>query len=564
MTLLGVNWLGTTLLGMTWLSVAIVAASAAALIAAYMRKPRALRRLRLSTAKFLVDLSPATRSRIALAPLLQSPLFWVRMLTLALIAAALLMVVKWNPAGGEARLGLRIVVDTTASMGVTAGPGAGGAAAMTRAAEARALVEALLKDKDAERRAQNFRLCVTILAVDRETRDVSRSSDALPADMDAAFTPRRLGGDPRLLESVALGEDSRCRPTHAIVVTDRRKPAVPAAADGRSVLWWQVGRPVPNAAIEAVTVDADPLIEGPVRVRFAVRQYGGTGGPSRQPVVTRPDGTSVQPDAAGCGLGVDEFCFEAPAPGRYAVALSGTDAFAGDDRAVVDVSEIKTLAVEWRLTQIPAPPALHVDTGPGAILVARTEDNPDVASRRAVLVGGDWPLRPGGSKLGFFNAEDPLLENVNIDLLEQAAPSRVPVPAGFVRAASADDGGDIVARRVSPRAAIIPPPLLRPDTAAPLRNASLLLFANALRYVSEDQAPPAAVSFIDADGHELPGVEFESNTAEDGDRTDLTAAIAPEKASGGDGPPPLWPWLVVLALAVLAAERAAALAWRTA
>lgn len=558
--------LWTTLFGMvplvTWLSVAIVAASAAALIAAYMRKPRALRRLRLSTAKFLVDLSPATRSRIALAPLLQSPLFWVRLLMLALVAAALLMVVKWNPAGGEARLGLRVVVDTTASMGVAAGPGGGDAA--TRAAEARALVEALLKDKDADRRARHFRLCVTILAVDRETREIARMSDAPPAGIDAAFTPRPLGGDPRLLESVALGEDSRCPPTHAIVVTDRRKPAIPAAADGRSVLWWQVGQPAPNAAIEAVAVDADPLIEGPVRVRFAVRQYG-TGGQPRMPAVTRPDGSAARPDAAArCGLGAGEFCFEAPAPGRYAIALLGADAFAGDDRAVVDVPEIKALAVDWRLRQIPAPPALRVDAGGDAILVARVEDNPDVASRRAVLVGGDWPPRPGGSRLGFFNPGDPLLENVNIDLLEQASPPRGPVPAGFVRAASADDGGDIVARRASPRAAIVPPPLLRPDAAAPLRNASLLLFANALRYVSEEAAPQAAVSFIDAGGHELPGVAFESDTAEDGDRTDLLAAIAPERVgSGGDGPL-LWPWLVVAALAVLAAERAAALAWRTA
>jgi hypothetical protein len=531
-------------------AVAIVAASAAALIIAYMRKPRARHRLRLSTAKFIVDLTPATRARIALAPLLQSPLFWVRMLILALIAAALLLVLKWNPGVRDARLGLRIVVDTSASMRVT------GSAATSRTAEARALVTALMKDKATEAQVQNYPFCATILAVDGDTREIPPAGSAL----QTALAPRQRGGDPRRLAGVALAEDSRCPPTHAIVVTDRRKPAIPAG-DGRTVLWWQVGRPAPNAAIEQVSVEADPLIAGPVRVRFAVRQYG-SGGAPRDAVITGPDGAVVPPAAAGCAVGVDEFCFEAPAPGRYTIALSGTDAFAGDDRAVVDVPAVKPLAVDWQLPQDP-PPALRRDSGPDAIIVAPAADHPDIAARRAVLVGGDWPPAPGPLHLGYFNPDDPLLDSVNLDLLEQAAPSRVPLPAGFVRTAAAADGVDIiVARRASPRAAIIPPPL-RPDAAPPLRNASFLLLANALRYVSEDQIPPVMVSWIDSDGHELPDVQFESDTAEDGDRTDLTAAIAPARSGGSGDGPPLWPWLAVLALAVLAAERAAALAWRT-
>jgi hypothetical protein len=538
---------------MTSLGLAIVAASAAALIAAYMRRPRMKRRLRLGAARFLVDFSPASRSRLALAPLLHSRMFFIRMLFIAAVAAALLPALNRDPAGGDARLGLRIIVDTTASMGV-AGQAATGAAA-TRAAQARTLVAALLRDKEAEAQAKNYRLCTRILAVDRETRLLP------PGSLEAALVPRRLGGDPRLLESAALGEDAGCPPTHAVVVTDRRKPAMPAAADGRAVLWWQVGRPVPNAAIEAVTVDADPLLPGPVRVSFAVRQYGAAGEP-RQGAVTGPDGAKV-PLSADCTRHAGEFCFEAKAPGRYTIALAGADAFAGDDRAVVTVPEIKALAVDWRLRGIPAPPALRIDDSPDAILVARAEDNPDIASRRAVLIGGTWSLDPDRSKLGFFNPDDPLLENVNIDLIEQAAPSALALPAGFVRAAAVD-GRDIIARRSGPRAALVPPPLWHRDAAAALRNASLLLFANALRYVSADHAPPQQVSFIDADGQELPDVRFESDTAEDGDRSDLAAAIAPAPAGRGDGGAPLWPWLVVAALAILAVERAVALPWRRA
>jgi hypothetical protein len=536
---------------MTSLGLAIVAASAAALIIAYMRRPRTKRRLRLGSARFLADFSPAARSRLAPAALLRSPMFVIRMLFLAAVAAALLLTVNWNPAGGDARLGLRIIVDTTASMGVAAEAATGAA---TRAAQAQALVAALLRDKEAEAHARNYRLCTRIIAVDRETRLLP------PGSLEAALTPRRLGGDPRMLESVALGEDAGCPPTHAIVVTDRRKPAIPAAADGRAVLWWQVGRPVPNTAIEAVTVNADPLIPGPVRVSFTVRRYGAAGEP-RLGTVTGPDGAEV-PLAPDCTRHAHEFCFDAKVPGRYAIALAGTDAFAGDDRAVVDVPEIKALAVDWRLREIPAPPALRIDDGPDAILVARAEDKPDIASRRAVLIGGAWSLDPGGSKLGFFNPDDPLLENVNIDLIEQAAPSALAIPAGFVRAAAVD-GRDIIARRAGPRAALVPPPLLRRDAAAALRNASMLLFANALRYVSADQAPPQQVSFIDADGRELPDVRFESDTAEDGDRSDLAAAIAPTPAGRSDDGPPAWPWLVVAALAVLAVERALALPWRT-
>ena len=538
---------------MTSLGLAIVAASAAALIVAYMRRPRMKRRLRLGSARFLADFSPASRSRLALAPLLQSRMFYIRMVFLAAVAAALLLAVIGNPASGDARLGLRIIVDTTASMGVTAEAAKGAAA--TRAAQARTLVAALLRDKQAEAQTQNYRLCTRILAVDRETRLL------LPDSLEAALTPRQLGGDPRMLVNGALGEDAGCPPTHAIVVTDRRKPAIPAAADGRAVLWWQVGRPVPNAAIEAVTVDADPLIPGPVRVFFAVRQYG-AGGEPRHGTVAGPDGAKV-PLSADCARHAGAFCFEAKTPGRYTIALAGADAFAGDDRAVVNVPEIKALAVDWRLREFPAPPALRIDDSADAILVARAEDKPDIASRRAVLIGGSWSLAPGGSKLGFFNPDDPLLDNVNIDLIEQAAPSALPIPAGFVRAAAVD-GRDIIARRADPRAALVPPPLLGRDAAAPLRNASLLLFANALRYVSADQAPPQQVSFIGADGQELPDVRFESDTAEDGDRSDLATAIAPQRAGRADDGPPLWPWLVVVALAILAVERVLALPWRRA
>lgn len=536
---------------MTSLSLAIVAATAVALVVAYMRRPRMMRRLRLGSARFLADLSPASRSRLTLAPLLQSRLFFIRMLFLAAVAAALLLAVNSNPVPG-ARLGLRIVVDTTASMGIAA-QDAGGAAT-TRAAQGAARIAALLRDKEAQAREQHYQLCTRILAVDRDTRTV------LPGDLETAVAPRPLGGDPRMLADVALGEDAGCPPTHAVVVTDRRKPAIPAARDGRSVLWWQVGQPVTNAAIEAVAVHADPLAAGPVTVSFAVRHYGAAALP-RQAAVTGPDGAGVPLSAAGCTGEAGVLCFEATTPGRYTIALSGADAFAGDDRAVVEVPRIKALAVDWRLPDIPPPPALHVDGSPDAILVARAEDRPDVGSRRAVLVGGRWLPGPGGSKLGFFNPDDPLLESVNVDLIEQAAPAAFPAPAGFVRAAAVNDR-DVVARRAGPRAALVPPPLLRPDAAAPLRNASLLLFANALRYVSAAETPPPAVSFIDADGNELPDVRFESDTAEDGDRSDLGAAIVPRHGDG-DGAP-LWPWLVVLALVIFAAERALSLPWRTA
>ncbi len=538
---------------MIWFSVAIVAASAAALIVAYMRKPRALQRLRLSSARFLTDFSPASRSHLALAPLLLSPLFWIRMLFFIAVAAAMLLVVRGNPALREARLGLRIVVDTTASMRVA--DAAGGGAGSTRAAEAAALVAALLRDKSAEAAAHNAGFCFRILAVDRDTRVV------LPDSLADALVPRQTGGDPRLLENTARGEDAGCPPTHAVVVTDRRKPAIAAAADGRPVLWWQVGRPVPNDAIEAVTIDADPLIQGPVRVRFAVRHYGAAAAP-REALVTGPDGARVPASETRCTRNAGEFCFEPPAPGRYTIALSGADPFAGDDRAVVDVPDVKALAVDWRLRDIPAPAALRLGAGGEAIIVARAEDRPDIASRRAVLVGGAWSPHAGGSKLGYFNPDDPLLDSVNVDLLEQASPLPGPLPAGFIRAASVD-GRDIVARRAEPRAAVIPPPL-RADAPAPLRNASLLLFANALRYVSADRAPPGKVTWIDADGHELPDVRFESDTAEDGDRSDLAAAIAPRTSSRPDDGPPLWPWLVVLALAILAVERTLALPWRKA
>lgn len=526
-----------------------VAACALAVVAAYLRRPRVRRRLRLGSARFLAEFSPARRSRLAAAPLFASRLFVIRMGFLAVIAAALMFTVNTAPPDIAARLGLRILVDTTASMGIT-----GSTEGTTRAQEARKLVDALVKATQAQAQAEHFPLCTRIFAVDRETRQVT-------ADVTDLLSPRRQGGDPRMLMAAALGDDPSCPPTHVVVVTDRRKPAIPAAADGRSVLWWQVGRPMPNAAIEAVSVDADPLITGPATVRFNVHRYGPAS--TRAAAVTGPGGVVLA--TRGCAGGPSEFCFEANASGRYTIALPGTDAFPDDDRAVVDVPQIKALAVDWRLRDEPAPAALAVDTGPGAILVARAEDRPDISSRRAVLISGRWRPSAGAAKLGFFNPDDPLLENVNVDLIEQAAPSPLPAPEGFVRAAAVD-GSDIVAHRAGgARAALIPPPLTAPDAAAPLRNASLLLLANALRYVSADAgAPHAAVSFIDADGRELPDVRFESDTAEDGDRTDLTAAIAPRRARAGGGGEPLWPWIIVAALAILAVERAMALPWRAA
>lgn len=535
---------------MTVFALLTVAASALALIVAYLRRPQARRRLRLGSARFLADFSPAPRSRLAAAPLFVSRLFLIRMGFLAVIAAALMFTVNTAPPGVMSRLGLRIIVDTTASMGVS-----GTTEGTTRAQEARTLVDTLVRTKQAQAQAEHFPLCTRIFAVDRETR-------AVPASGEDLLAPRRQGGDPRMLTTAALGDDASCPPTYAIVVTDRRKPAIPAPGDGRSVLWWQVGRPLPNAAIEAVSVDADPLLTGPATVRFNVHRYGPAA--ARAAAVTGPGGIALA--TRDCSPTSSALCFEAKASGRYTIALPGSDAFPDDDRAVVDVPQIKALAVDWRLTETPPPAALNVDTGPGAILVAHVEDRPDISSRRAVLVSGKW-RGAGAAKLGFFNPDDPLLANVNVDLIEQAAPSPLPVPEGFERAA-AIDGGDIVAHRAGPRAALIPPPLTAPDAAAPLRNASLLLLANALRYVSDGSAPHAAVAFVDADGHELPDLRFESDTAEDGDRTDLSAAITPRATAAvhdhhvpGE---PLWPWIIVAALAILAIERALALPWRAA
>jgi hypothetical protein len=183
----------------------------------------------------------------------------------------------------------------------------------------------------------------------------------------------------------------------------------------------------------------------------------------------------------------------------------------------------------------------------------------DVTRRGIYLVDGP---QGDATPLGYFDSTSPLLEALDLDLLEALHPHGLDrLPQGFGAVASGADGSIWLATRGGPDPAVImPAPTggLGADLSDPAQLTWLVAFINAYRLVSNDRQQLLAVTHVDEAGEPLRDVAFESNLAKVAGHNPSIVDIQPVVHAGGTEEP-FWPWLLLLAVLVLCFERFLAL-----
>jgi len=540
----------------TTVALGVIGGCAVALLLWYLRRPPR-REVRIAAWRFLGELSPASKApvRPSLASLLRSHWLAVRLLVLALAAVPFFLSTSEPLPEGRPRVGLRLVIDVSASMAVQSGAG-------TRLDEARHLARTLVEEVAAlEPKAD---VCMKLVTVGARAQEAKVST---PAELDNALAMPRApsGGTGTQLVAQAMAHDPSCPPTHAVVISDLRRPSIEAGS-GRALLWWQVGEPLPNIGLTTVAIDTPLFQAGPPTISVALRRVGGAASPGEVRVLS-PSGQHIPvrtPDWTAREESLPVL-FEASTPGRYVVELERNDAYAGDNRLTIDVPETTAPTFDWRLADVPRPPALRAGTGTDSILVAPIAMMAQAQGRRSVLMLGPLEEPRDRRRLGVFISGDPLLADVNLEIIDRTAPPALSFPGEpWIRVVEEDiprrdHAGILVARRNNPSSVIIPAP---PRTGSEqVRNAGYLLLFNAIRYVTAGHLPALVVRRTAADDSVIQGADLETDTAVPRGADDRAVKISPVDAAAlpsnerRDSGPPLWPWSIVLLLGLLIVER---------
>lgn len=516
-------------------------AGLAGLVAWHMQRPDPERRI-LSFARFLPDPPPAAPEapRFALRLPWSSAGFWLRLLSAGLLVAAL--VFPWAEGlrlPGSAQVGLRVVLDVSASMRVASGEG-------TRLDKA--LTEVAALQARAREAAAGGAYCDELIAVGGAAR-----AALSPIPDRPALQPEAMGADPaRLVEAARLAPGA-CLPTQVVILTDQPAPMQLPTLDGPALDWLQVGVPAANLGLRTAIWRGPDLLGGPARLLIEVLASGPVEGPV-EVMLSGPGGSqTLTLDQARDRDDLWRAEVISPQPGDWSARLSQGGAFTGDDRLDFTLPQALRPGVDWRLAA-PRPAAL-VQDGAGLLVAPLGADPTD---RPALLTYPGWD-RPGAPTIGAF-LDDPLVaEAMNLDLLEAHLPAGYtgPLPPGFQPVLSDAKGGVILARRADPPGLILPEPLAgRGDEAATL---SQILFFSGLAelIIPAHQTPRQA--WIDADGAEIPLADRESDTGRAlALRVEPDFAPAPPSSSAAD---PLWPDIALAVLGLLLAERLLVL-WR--
>lgn len=536
----------------------VVGLTGLALFAWHMVRPN-FRDLRISMAEFLPDLpdSTAPRNRVSLVPPVGSLPFVLRMFMLAAVVAAL-----WSylfpPPPNSTDLGpvhLRIIVDMSPSMGL----------ADDRAGAVQSAVDAVAAHMASG--AQDA--CLDLALVGDTTTLVPWSRTA----QSISGSERAKAGVPASAFLAALSLASRTSgcigpPSMATVISDLPPMPITQAIFPGPLVWWQLGDPLPNVALETINVTGGGLGgAGPILLATA-RSYGGAGSKAPRIRIETPNSETegdMRPDLSRAGVWTLEVPFQGAGPYHFALLDGGL--FGGDDRLSGQIRDLKRPAFDWRLTSI-ALPAAFADGEASGILVAALGTVPVPTDRPAILTYDGWSSAQPLAQIGTFVQDDPLLQGVNFDVLETNLPTgQFDLPPGFEAVLMSDQNGGtpIIATRADPPAIILPSPIF---DGSDRQSLSFVLFGNALRLVAGSTLGDG-VTFrhVDASGTEFAGALYESDTARAlTDPPDLSTLDAGgvSAAEGSQTPEEIaWvPWLLALALTALVAERLLGVAWR--
>lgn len=514
-------------------------------LAWYLQRP-APRDMALSFARLLPDPPKAPRPvpRLALALPVRSLAFWLHLLAVVLALAAIWADLRLRLSTPDPQIGLRIVLDVSHGMGTVAG----GASRLD-------LARAVARDEAAAARAAAGAApyCDEVILA-----GLSQRRTGLDGLETATVLPE--GADALALLEAARQEDAGCAITHVLVLSDLPAPTATWPEGAPALRWVQVGDPVPNAAITAVR-QIPPQLDGtPAAVIVTVDVYGDIGTPAL--VVSGPGGDArpvLEPSLDRPGR---FFALMVPgAGGAHVARLEAGGAYDGDDRLAFDLTAADVIDLDWRLPAVPMPRGVR-STDQGDLAVVPLADLPAVPTGAAVLgVYPGWPAAaPRG--IGAFVEDAALLGAVNLDVLERRMPAPIPgaLPPGFVPVLTDDAGGVVLARRAAPPGLIVPAPLLGAD--ADVTALSLTLFYSALQDLAGGDEVPLDPRWETAAGQRVAEAWKESDTARPlapaPPPADYTATVAAASEQ------PVWPLMVLVALAAMLAERLWALRRRRA
>jgi len=523
-----------------WLfaTIGALALAGGILVVRYMRMPRVID-LSVSALRFLPQLSPAKRDRVrwrVSAPLL-SGLFWLRAAILALLLMTVLLDGTTFTAGIPARLGLRIVVDRSPSMGM---------GQPSRDAQATEVGVALAA------RAAALGGCVEVVSVPAADRaDPVAGIGVSLTELRAAIAP------------AAATVDDDCSVTHAAVISDLPRPGgVFADAEGPAVLWFQVGKPEANTLIRNAKITQAATRMRPAVLSVEIDEVG-LPQSERTLALQAADGSELAPlvPVVLSAPGRKSADYTLTEPGTYLAVLTDPEGLPLDDRLRITIGSLTALQIDVTNTVddsmvrrladlLGSPPA---EGSAADLRIASIALDTEFSASGIYLFSGQAATP---TTLDFFDETSPLLALVDIDLLETMQPLGVTaIPEGFRRVAIADSAVWLAVRGGDRPAVIMPaPPRDAGELAGELQRTWLVLFLNAFSMVAESKLTAAAVTYVTSDGSVLANVTYESNTAQPIGNSSRIEDIQPIGVVV-DHARSLWPWLAVAALLLMCAER---------
>jgi hypothetical protein len=531
----------------------LIGAGLIAIAVWYMRRPN-FTRLRVSAARFLPSFKPPQEAHSVwkIAVPLMCWRFYLRLLLGGLLLASLL---QWA-APQTANEALRIAVVADVSHSMTA------AIPDVKASEVLSAALAEIADRLSSLDPPPGS-CIVFREAGASVRERILTE---PGQLRRLQPEIQQAGAPATTLFAALRRTTpNCLALQTIVITDRPMPAIPEAADPGSLIWIDVSQVRSNVGIAALSGLGSALEAASTPV-VEISGYGKPPGALTLSVETQAGQEIYTVDTTGR----PPWRIPIELPSEEAIlTLTPGGAYSGDDRARVRLGVAQRLVVDWQLSDFPMPSLpgwLAAGSGEAMDLrvveVSATEaggpgisDIPTVFVYPGLLSAGSVPP---GEGLGVFIEQNPLLQDVNLDLLELSArplPEMDPTMTPILRDAR---GVSIVAFGTVPRRVVIPGPVAEADDQ--ISALSLTLLFNALRWVQDSDTSEAVLQYLGPDGTVIENAFFESNTHETrGSAGSLEALVLSE---GQVYVAPQWPWFVFAATLILLLERVLGVTWR--
>lgn len=525
----------------------------AVLLAVHLTRSRFRRRV-ISAARFFKDLPPPRKSspKLSFNNPLKIPAFYLRMLLLGVLFLAIWAKNRNIIETDGGRYHVWYVLDSSSSMTTSVE-----SATYWELGKA-AMLETHQQWQNMPKVSGRFRLSLLDLAL----RDAGQGNlkDDLAMSL-ANQMPRALGTDLGLLrrelvQSLATAQTDPY--THVVIFSDRPVPAWVGQISDGVILWHDISKPVVNFGIEQINPIRNPLTGGVDAVQVVVASYGLAKPDLRvkvtQPGMAEPSQLAVNWRSEHQGS-VD---LDTARAGTYAMELSSGGAYAGDDRAEIDIPVGNGVRVDWQLQDQRLPrllgweitdqnPRLRVGSGP-----------PDDRARPYLWVGNG--IVAGASEIRDFVEDSPLLADLHFDVVEQFEP--VASPVGASMSVHLRDTGDGIWAAIgqNPSSAFVPGLPGVGDSAE--HRLLTTLFFNGVRWLLE-ASDPEPIYTLTSPLDPLPrGNRLNLHPGEGDTSTEAVSQGSMERLTNPEAvasQEPWWPRLLSLAALLFLAERALSL-----